>query len=148
MKVLVLTDHPLELDSHPVLKILILRGLTKYFQVYSLDEYYNDNQTNPSSDFEEDYKTSEDLGDGFRWFKKQFCIYYDGKIYYENIPNECRADKELIEAFEAYEGEDVIWEMIEIPDDVQWELCEGYFGHEFIREKSRAWQPKEYKFEY
>lgn len=85
---------------------------------------------------------TEDIGDGFLAEKySNDRVYKDGFFYapdmYEN-----RDDKIAIEFFEEV-GVDKVGRkgitIVEIPDDIEWEICAGDDGWEWVAEKHRTW---------
>lgn len=70
------------------------------------------------------------------------------KVYFFSYPMgnvEFRSDKVLLEVVKqlgklACGSYTELLKILEIPDDVEFELCEANNGDEFIREKSRVWE--------
>lgn len=78
---------------------------------------------------------------GLEWDGFGFAYEYDLKTDSGNI-HHTRADPKLVECVECLgrkaDGEFAALEIVEIPDDVDWEIQE-YDGIEWIAEKHRTW---------
>ena len=85
-------------------------------------------------------ETFSDAGDGFEVGWIEDVLYRDGMVY--SFDDDFRTDPVLIRVVEqmggAADGSCAELKVIEIPDDVDWEICE-YDGNEHIAEKHRTW---------
>ncbi|NIX57645.1 MAG: hypothetical protein GWN14_17410, partial [candidate division Zixibacteria bacterium] len=86
------------------------------------------------------FKSYEDIGDGFEADAMiRDVLYRDGLVYMWNDEN--RTDPDLVEVVEnlgrAANGPHACLKIVEIPDDVDWEIDE-YDGNEHIAEKHRT----------
>lgn len=83
-----------------------------------------------------------DAGDGYETDPLSTALYKDGFAYVENINMEDRSSSELIALVEemgkSADGDYAELAIIEIPDDVEWEISD-YDGIETVEEKHRSW---------
>jgi len=93
--------------------------------------------------WQKDFQNYNDIGDGFMSHPDGFNIYKDGQLYdiKDRYDNDVRTDKDLIEIVETIgkeaSGRFARLEVVEIPDDVNWEIQE-YDGYESIHEIHRS----------
>ena len=124
--------------STEALKLLIARG-SKAVEVSEPENYYG---RRGLSGYEEDVAKSRDAGDGYRCNPFVGTLYRDGKIYNYRSDHDTRNDPVLIsvveELGEKANGEFADLSIVEVPDDVSWEIDE-YDGIESVHEVHRVW---------
>jgi len=65
-------------------------------------------------------------------------IYRDNSWFLPYVEHQYRTDPDLIAVIEEMGGQDDI-QIIDVPDDVEWDIEEWDTGYETIRERHRSW---------
>jgi|SRR6185437_426618 len=135
--------------SITALKELVLRK-SDCITATTPKQYYGGNNENYKSrdkwkiNWENDFKTYEDIGDGFMAHPQGYNIYKNDLIYDldQYSDDNFRSDKDLVEVVEKLgtkaNGFCADLQITEIPDDIKWSI-HNYDGMEHVEEAHRTW---------
>lgn len=126
-KIVINTGQGFDLTHNAIMRYAELKGikLTSYKYNYDTNMYEKCDDPN-------------DLPDMFEGFISYFV---DTFSYYFSIYNIDRADPVLIQVVEELkDSEHLELKIVDVPDDVKWEITEDEMGPEQVREISKIWK--------